>query len=90
MNQLAIAHRTGPAEPRRDISLVLLSVNRELRLCQVMFSNSDQDERNVQFEFICGFAGTFWAHICSGDPVERFLTEQLQSVKSLALKTGCK
>lgn len=49
MNQNVIAHRTGPAEPRRDISLVLLSVNRELRLCQVMFSNSDQDERNVQF-----------------------------------------
>ena len=32
----------------------------------------------------------FLAHICSGDPVEHFLSEQLQSVKSLALKSGCK
>lgn len=47
MNQLVIAHRTGPAEPRRDISLVLLSVNRELRLCQVFESKPGWKKRSV-------------------------------------------
>lgn len=88
MNQLVITHRTGPAEPRRDISLVLLSVNRELRLCQVFESKPGWKKRSVLIHlwFCRNVLGShlFWRSSWA------FFDRAASVSEEFGFKTGCK